>query len=395
VACVRLLLEAGADPNMVNAVDGTFPLQMAAENGNPEMVRLLLEAGAEPNKVNRTSGAFPLLVTAICGHRQASQQLLLGGAAIDQIEGGTGMTPLAAALDSNCLRQAKDFLLAGADVAPLSKEAKATAERICAASEEDLGRLERAAEEKQRAGKTSGERRTPAFDTTAVVPGPWTETTLDDASGREFMDLLRREGVSPQSLRGIWSNPREIVLCHDERLRVRHAGVEIRSDGAIFACEILWFSLMGEAPIALRPGLDLSGLLRDLKTRGARLDFRNEQDRKRLAALALLVADPPRFPLPEGRNPPLAPGASMPRILFPEVWWHFSQLSDGPEGPQVELTWIEGATMARGRVVIPDDGVGLRFLPASQTLTRNLQASIPRYARERRGGWSALRALGA
>lgn len=44
---VRLLLEAGADPNAVQQ-DGFRPLHAAAQNGNAAMVRLLLEHGADP-----------------------------------------------------------------------------------------------------------------------------------------------------------------------------------------------------------------------------------------------------------------------------------------------------------------------------------------------------------
>lgn len=44
---VRMLLEAGADPN-VEQQDGFRPLHSAAQNGNADLVRLLLEHGANP-----------------------------------------------------------------------------------------------------------------------------------------------------------------------------------------------------------------------------------------------------------------------------------------------------------------------------------------------------------
>ena len=45
---VRLLLEAGADPNVKSKNGGTV-LRTAVQNNHPEMVRALLQAGADPN----------------------------------------------------------------------------------------------------------------------------------------------------------------------------------------------------------------------------------------------------------------------------------------------------------------------------------------------------------
>ena len=47
---VRLLLEAGADPNVVGDMEGkTTPLISAVGEEKLEMVKLLLDAGADPN----------------------------------------------------------------------------------------------------------------------------------------------------------------------------------------------------------------------------------------------------------------------------------------------------------------------------------------------------------
>ncbi len=45
--CVKLLLEAGADPNATDN-DAYTPLYLAAREGNVECTKLLLEAGADP-----------------------------------------------------------------------------------------------------------------------------------------------------------------------------------------------------------------------------------------------------------------------------------------------------------------------------------------------------------
>jgi hypothetical protein len=46
---VRVLLLGGADPNRIDAASGITPLGRAVETGNPRLVRLLLNAGGDPN----------------------------------------------------------------------------------------------------------------------------------------------------------------------------------------------------------------------------------------------------------------------------------------------------------------------------------------------------------
>jgi hypothetical protein len=52
-SCVRLLLEAGADPNEMSEVCGSGPLHCAARMCSPDVARALLEAGADPNLRDR------------------------------------------------------------------------------------------------------------------------------------------------------------------------------------------------------------------------------------------------------------------------------------------------------------------------------------------------------
>lgn len=51
--CVRLLLEAGADPNAKGDL-GDSPLYWAVSRGNLEIARLLLEAGARIDEINES-----------------------------------------------------------------------------------------------------------------------------------------------------------------------------------------------------------------------------------------------------------------------------------------------------------------------------------------------------
>ena len=53
------LIEAGADPNIADAVRGNTAMHLAASHGAEEMLVKLLKAGGDPNAV-RSSGDTPI-----------------------------------------------------------------------------------------------------------------------------------------------------------------------------------------------------------------------------------------------------------------------------------------------------------------------------------------------
>lgn len=59
---VELLLQAGADPNRMNAKSGMTPLRMAVQQTRTEIVELLLHKGADADIFDEASGAGPLTV---------------------------------------------------------------------------------------------------------------------------------------------------------------------------------------------------------------------------------------------------------------------------------------------------------------------------------------------
>ena len=60
VDAARVLLEAGADVNLVSGGDNTSPLLIAAINGQYDMAMLLIEHGADPNLAADVNGVTPL-----------------------------------------------------------------------------------------------------------------------------------------------------------------------------------------------------------------------------------------------------------------------------------------------------------------------------------------------
>ena len=79
---VKMLLDAGADPDKANNADET-PLYQAAENGLEEVVKLLLQAGADPDKYDE-EGISPLNKAVQRGNLKVVTLLLKGGAVADE-----------------------------------------------------------------------------------------------------------------------------------------------------------------------------------------------------------------------------------------------------------------------------------------------------------------------
>ena len=83
VDCVKLLLDYGADPNVINK-DGYSPLHLAARRGNKDCLRLLLVAGANPNLASTQGGDVPLHEASEKGDLDSVKLLLSAGADVSK-----------------------------------------------------------------------------------------------------------------------------------------------------------------------------------------------------------------------------------------------------------------------------------------------------------------------
>jgi ankyrin repeat protein len=81
VESVRLLLAHGADPNLIEFADelATSPLVLSVENGHEEVARVLIAAGADPN-LAPSEGRTPLMAAARRGSMSLTRLLLDHGA---------------------------------------------------------------------------------------------------------------------------------------------------------------------------------------------------------------------------------------------------------------------------------------------------------------------------
>lgn len=91
---VKLLLEAGALPNLTSA-DGASALMLAAPGEQPaEKYRLLLAAGADPNLIRGDGTTALAWAASFCKDPEAITALVRGGARLDSRTPRDGHTPL-------------------------------------------------------------------------------------------------------------------------------------------------------------------------------------------------------------------------------------------------------------------------------------------------------------
>ena len=103
-AVVKLLLDAGADPNKITSKNFNYPLyvvvQWVEDKNHTSVVKLLLEAGADPNKRSNNRTA-PLHVASSKCNIEVAKLLLNAGADPNIPDGLFGCTPLHSALMSH------------------------------------------------------------------------------------------------------------------------------------------------------------------------------------------------------------------------------------------------------------------------------------------------------
>jgi ankyrin repeat protein len=111
---VRLLLEHGADPN-IKSIEGRTPLYLAStEPAGVDIVKLFLDKGADPNGKDLT-GRTPLMAASTAGNTEAMRLLIAKGAKVNASM-GSGSTAIINAAASRNLSAVQFLIDQGADV---------------------------------------------------------------------------------------------------------------------------------------------------------------------------------------------------------------------------------------------------------------------------------------
>ena len=90
---VQLLIDAGAAVDARRTDDGWTPLMLCSQNGHAGCVRMLLDAAAQPN-LSKGNGWTPLMAAAQNGHTLCAQLLLAADAnpEIVRVDGATALS---------------------------------------------------------------------------------------------------------------------------------------------------------------------------------------------------------------------------------------------------------------------------------------------------------------
>lgn len=139
VEALVLLLRCGARVDGLGADKNATPLLMALFRKQLEAVRILLAAGADPN-LEGSEGDSPLRVCVELGDREAAAMLLRCGATktVDGAGGLSGMSALGRAASRLDLAMIELLLKAGADPEALDADMRAARERLPPRGPENL-----------------------------------------------------------------------------------------------------------------------------------------------------------------------------------------------------------------------------------------------------------------
>jgi len=105
-AATALLLDYGAGVDRPDATRGNTALMGVAFKGYVDTARLLLDAGADPNVTNR-AGQTPLMMAALFGHGEIAELLTDRGADLlaEDVAGNTAVSVAAAQNNDAMVRQ--------------------------------------------------------------------------------------------------------------------------------------------------------------------------------------------------------------------------------------------------------------------------------------------------
>ena len=113
--CLRILLEAQADVNKTDSC-GTTPLMCAVENNKITFIKMLIDKGAKVNRAHDKDGATPLITAAKNGFTECVDELLVQGADVHK-RNDAGLTPFHASIIPASNNECRSALLnAGSNV---------------------------------------------------------------------------------------------------------------------------------------------------------------------------------------------------------------------------------------------------------------------------------------
>ncbi|KAL3098672.1 hypothetical protein niasHS_000459 [Heterodera schachtii] len=97
---VKLLVESGANVNLMDYDKKTSPLIIGCQEGRFACVRQLLFSPEVDRNICDKDGQTPLIHAVICGHRETAELLITNGANVEKVD-NFGKTALNYAIEMN------------------------------------------------------------------------------------------------------------------------------------------------------------------------------------------------------------------------------------------------------------------------------------------------------
>jgi hypothetical protein len=220
----------------------------------------------------------------------------------------------------------------------------------------------------------------PGWAMLPLVPGDWQPTPDLAPATHVFAELLLNalgEKAKSLPLEQVRVAVRAVKSCRDLTL-TETRGILPSPQGHFIPFMLAWLTVPYADTLSVVAAVPVKGLLSGLAL-DLSVETKRSDDSIREWTALFIAFEPgnngPRRPIGAEDPLPLLPDASLPPTAWREEDWRRWAVRPLPQGMVVELPWLEGRRLVRGRVLVTPNGVNCEVL-SEEIIADNLPVFV-------------------